>query len=303
MANKINDLDKEAEKLIENYQKTYAYLINQLTRQIDKGLSEGHSRSILKEIQSELKRLDEDAYKWSQDMLPEYYYASLSSIDHNAKRLKSVSAIGNTDAVLHKKAIEEASKSLYEDLAANTKNMSDDAKKIIRTNGKAIIDRQTISGESQKTTKRDLKNALKRDGVTSFVDAGNKRWSIDKYASMAVRSKSRILHNTGTMNRLEEYREDYKTNENFDLIRISKHNSACWCAEYEGTVWSISGDSDKYPPKDDLPNSNFNTLHPNCRHVFLSHMPELRGEGEILSSNRTGKTVKELNKELYYSKK
>ncbi len=299
----INDLDKSADKLIQDYQKTYTYLLKRLEYQINNGLSESNSRNILREIQLELKRLDERAYKWSYEVLPEYYLGALSSIDTSAAILSGVNVIRGSKAVIHKRAIEVASNSMYMDLAKNTQNMSEQAKQIIRENGKAIIDRQVISGESQRTTKRDLKQALRKDGVTSFTDAAGKQWKIDNYSSMAVRTKSRIIHNQGTMNRLSEYRENYSTNENFDLIRISSHGSMCWCAEYEGTIWSISGNHPKYPPMEQLPNRPYPTLHPNCKHVFLPHMPELSNKGKKIASSKLNKSVKDLNKELYHANK
>lgn len=303
----LNELDKTLEKLVKDYQKTYLYILSRLKYQIDNNLSETHSLLMLKEIQLELKRLDSAAYKWAYEVLPEYYYLSLSQIDEEVALLASVSnvtVISGSLIVTHTKAIEEASKSLYDDLAKNTKNMSDEAKKIIRDNASEIITRQVISGESQKKTKQDLREALERDGITSFVDAGNKSWTIDKYTSMAVRTKSRILHNQGTMNRLKEYQEKYPDDrDNFDLIQISDHNSSCWCGKYENTVWSLSGNHPDYPPVTSLPNQPYKNFHPNCKHVWLSYMPGLRGKGQVISSQYLNRTVKDLMKEHYHSLK
>ncbi|WP_163581119.1 phage minor capsid protein [Gracilibacillus saliphilus] len=301
----LNELDQSAGKLVENYQKAYRYILRRLEYQINNGLSESQSRSILREIQLELSKLDEQAYKWSYEVLPEYYYLALDNMDKEVALLNGVNVIGGSVAVMHKRALEVASNSLYDDLAKNTTYMSEQAKQIIRENGKEIIDRQVIIGESQRTTKRDLKKALVNNGVTSFVDAGKKEWNISNYSSMAVRTKSRLIHNQGTMNRLSEYSENYSNNPNFDLVQVSSHGSTCWCGYYEGMVFSVSGNHPDYPPLSSLPNfsEGYQSFHPNCKHVLLPYMVELRGKGKTVSNQYLNKSIKEMNSLHYHATK
>ncbi|MEB1806605.1 MAG: phage minor capsid protein [Bacillaceae bacterium] len=302
----INSLDKESQKLVKDYKDTYIYVLNLLQSQIDKGLSENQARSILREIQLELQRLDEEAYKWSYEVLPEYYYLALSDIDKDAALLRNVNVIQGNPIVMHRQAIMKASRDTYNDLAKNTTYMSQEAKKIIRGTGSELITRQIISGDSYKKTKKDLKDELVKNGVSSFIDAGKKEWKIGTYSSMMVRTKSRILHSEGTFNRLNEYQERYPTNENFDLVQISNHNAEDWCRYFESTIWSLSGRSDKYPHVEQLPNG-YSTLHPNCLHVFLPYMVELRklrgNEGRIVSKQYLNRTIKDLNREDYHLRK
>jgi len=299
----LNDLDKSADKLVSDYKKAYSYILSLLKNQIDKGLSERQARSILREIQLILKDLDEEAYKWSYQVLPEYYYFSMSEIDKDAAQLNNVNVIGGSTSVIHQRAVEVASSSLFTDLAKNTENMNKEAKRIIREHGSELITRSTITGQSHIRTKKQMKDALVKDGVTSFTDAGGKRWNITNYTSMAVRTKSRLVHNRGTMNRLGEYREEYSNNPNFDLIQISSHNASDWCRYYEGTVWSISGTHPDYPSVDGLPNYPYESFHPNCKHVYLPYMIELRGSGKVVNNNYLNRTIKDLNKEDYRMRK
>jgi hypothetical protein len=303
----LNDLDKTMDKLVKDYLKTYQYVLNRLKYQIDNGLSESHSMQILKEIQNELKKLDEVAYKWCFDILPEYYYSSLNRIDDEVSQLVDL-GVGNLSVIngsglilLHTKAIEAASKDLYKDLAKNTTFMSEQAKKIIREHVSELLTRMTMTGESQKRIKRELRDSLIQDGITSFVDAGNKSWKIHDYASMAIRTKSRILHHEGTMNRLQEYRDKFPSAKyNFDLVQVSKHNSKCWCGKYEGTVWSISGEHSDYPPVTSMPNQPYATFHPNCKHVLLPFIESLRGKGQVVSDDFLNRDIKSLTKEHYH---
>jgi hypothetical protein len=302
----LNDLDKSIEKLVKDYEKTYSYVLDRLKFQIDNGLSETHSMQVLKEIQSELKKLDEKAYKWCFDVLPEYYYRALNQVDNQVSLLidsgANISVLDTSSLViLHRKAIEAASNDLYTDLAKRTTNMTEEAKKIIRQNVSELVTRMTITGESQKTTKKELRDALIRDGITSFVDAGNKSWKIQDYASMAVRTKSRLIHHEGLINRLQEYGDKYPSaKQNFDLVQVSSHNSSCWCGYYEGTVWSVSGDHPDYPSLSALPNQPYKTFHPNCKHVLLSYIESLRGKGQVIDSIYLNRDIKSLTKEHYH---
>lgn len=87
---KLNELDKTADELVKEYQRVYLYLIKRLEYQINNGLSENQARSILREIQLELQRLDELAYQWSYEVLPEYYYTALSGVDAETAMLIGV---------------------------------------------------------------------------------------------------------------------------------------------------------------------------------------------------------------------
>jgi hypothetical protein len=306
----LNNLDKSIDKLVKGYQKTYLYILQRLQYQIDNGLSERQSVTMLKEIQGELKKLDEVAYKWCQEVLPEYYFTALKTIDNQVGLLVStgvtnVSVISGSGLImLHTKAVEAASRDLYKDLAKNTTFMNDQAKKIIRDNTAELLTRMTMTGESQKRIKKELRENLIRDGVGSFVDAGGKTWKIHDYASMAVRTKSRLLHHEGTMNRLKEYGDKYpNAKKNFDLVQVSKHNSKCWCGKYEGFVFSVSGEHPDYPSVKTLPNQPYNLFHPNCKHVLLPFIESLRGKGQVIDSQYLNRDIKSLMKEHYHSSK
>jgi DNA-binding ferritin-like protein (Dps family) len=306
----LNELDKSIDKLVKDYQKAYQWILKRLEYQIDNGLSETQSLSMLKEIQDKLKKLDADAYKWCFEVLPEYYYTSLETIDNQVSLLvgsgvSEISVISGTSLImLHTKAVEAASRDLYKDLAKNTTFMSDQAKKIIRESTAELLTRMTMTGESQKRIKKELRGKLISDGITSFVDAGGKSWRIMDYASMAVRSKSRILHHQGTFNRLSEYGDKYsRAKKNFDLVQVSRHNSKCWCGKYEGMVFSISGEHPDYPTVTSLPNQPYPIFHPNCKHVLLPYIEALRGKGQVISKDLLNRDIKSLMKDHYHSSK
>jgi hypothetical protein len=71
-----------------------------------------------------------------------------------------------------------------------------------------------------------------------------------------------------------------------DLVICTSINSSCAiCRKFEGKVFSISGQSKKFPPLYTGPNAPFakgyNIIHPNCRHEFLPFIDELYTEKEL----------------------
>ena len=94
-----------------------------------------------------------------------------------------------------------------------------------------------------------------QSGVTGFIDAANRAWSLDSYAEMAVRA--------GTMNAAVEGHLDTLQENDQDLVIVSEDGSPCpECEPYEGEVLSISGDSEGYDTVDDAEAAGL--MHPGC---------------------------------------
>lgn len=94
-------------------------------------------------------------------------------------------------------------------------------------------------------------------GVTGFVDSAGKRWSMQSYVEMAVRTATTQASVEGHVNRLSA--------NGFDLVRVSDHAEECpLCAQWEGKVLSSSGQTEGYPSLDDAKAGGL--FHPNCGH-------------------------------------
>ena len=125
--------------------------------------------------------------------------------------------------------------------------------------------------------------ALRREGITAFVDKAGRNWSLHTYCSMVSRTTSRQAEVLAVLTADPEQ----------DLYRISSHGTTCAiCAPFEGRVYSKSGTNPDYPPlaaafgKQDPagPNTLANTwlnLHPNCLHAIYPYSEVGRTEEEI----------------------
>lgn len=125
--------------------------------------------------------------------------------------------------------------------------------------------------------------ALRREGVTAFVDRAGRNWSLHTYCSMVSRTTSRQAEVLSVLTADPEH----------DLYQISSHGTTCKiCAPFEGRVYSKSGTDPDFPPlaaafgkvdpngPDNLANTWLN-IHPNCLHILVPWTPAGRTPEEI----------------------
>ena len=125
--------------------------------------------------------------------------------------------------------------------------------------------------------------ALRREGVTAFVDRAGRNWSLHTYCAMVSRTASRQAEVLAVLTADPEQ----------DLYRISSHGTTCAiCAPFEGRVYSKSGTDPDYPPlaaafgkqdsagPDTLANTWLN-IHPSCLHALYPYTEAGRTEEEI----------------------
>lgn len=78
-------------------------------------------------------------------------------------------------------------------------------------------------------------------GVPSIIDRAGRQWTTEAYSNMVIRTNTTRVATEVQFKRAEEY--------GADLIEVSSHAGARpLCAPYQGKIFSISGQSEKYPP-------------------------------------------------------
>lgn len=110
---------------------------------------------------------------------------------------------------------------------------------------------------------RDVRRLVQQDGVTGFVDRAGKRWALNSYAEMVVRTTTREAVTAGALSRMVAH--------GVDLARISSHSSSCdICKPWEGRLVSLDGQTADFAGEHvaslgAVPNGG-PPLHPNCKH-------------------------------------
>lgn len=128
-----------------------------------------------------------------------------------------------------------------------------------------VISDKLATGESIRETITKTAKIFKKDGVESFRDKAGRKWTIEAYSQMVVRSNARQTATQTQFDRLDEY--------DIDLVEISSHLGARpKCEPYQGRVYSRSGSNPNYPPFSDTSYGEIDGLFGiNCGHSMYPY--------------------------------
>lgn len=141
-------------------------------------------------------------------------------------------------------------------LTSLTQQINLSEKELERSIAEGFIEKGNIQGSKKKLQKELLKKALDGKYVTVIDKNGNpEQWGIAAYAEMVARTKLHEASTQGVINTAGAV--------GADLIQISVHNTKTpYDAQFEGKIFSLSGNDKDFPPVEDLP-----PFHPNCLHT------------------------------------
>lgn len=140
--------------------------------------------------------------------------------------------------------------------------------------------RQAASGMNIDTAMQQALDKFAARGIVSFVDNGGRRWNMDTYARMALRTAANRAHN-------EARARSFEAND-IDLILVSWHRACSpMCLPYQGRILSISGGPGEHTAWDrttgDITTVTVTEnratairngfLHPHCRHTESAYIP------------------------------
>ena len=290
--------DKELQRLIQTYLKAETDIINEIGRLRSLGLVDYHAQAALDRVQAILRKLEDDSWEYVPQMIERQFYV-------NHPEARKLSARGETPekheaGYFNASALTGEQMDIVQRLTVNLMGELVEANATVYgTLANALIGRtqpdifrrvgleQTAAvqatGRGVFRAVPDFVEALRREGVTAFIDKAGRRWSLHTYASMVLRTTSRQAEVLSVLTQDEEW----------DLYKISKHGTTCrLCAPFEGRVYSKSGKDPDFPPlaaafgkmdpsgPEDLSNSWLN-IHPNCLHQLIRWTPMGRSEEEL----------------------
>ena len=144
-------------------------------------------------------------------------------------------------------------------------------KQIEREIERGYIDKGTIQESIKRLRKELLKKAVDGKYITVIDKNGIKRqYTAKYYAELVARTKLAYVNTTGTINTLRQV--------GGDLVQVSVHNTNCAvCVEYEGKIYSVSGNDKNFPKLD-----NFPPYHPNYLHsISVTFEEGLEADGTL----------------------
>lgn len=290
--------EKELQRLIQMYLKAETDIINEIGRLRSMGLVDYHAEAALDRVQAILRKLEDDSWEYVPQMLERYFYVDHPDARKPSARFetpeKHLAGYENAAALTGEQTdivsrltmnlmgeLVEANATTYATLASALIGRTE--ADVFRRVGLEQTARAQAMGQGAYKALPGFVEALRREGVTAFIDKAGRHWSLHTYASMVLRTTSRQAEVLSVLTR----------DDGWDLFKISRHGTTCpLCAPLEGRVYSKSGNDPDFPPlaaafgkmdpsgPDTLGNSWLN-LHPNCLHQIVRWTPMGRSEEEI----------------------
>ncbi len=289
---------KELEKLISIYLKAETDIINEIGRLRSRGLVDYHAVAALERVQTILRKLENDAWEYVPKMIEKQFYVRVpearkalevpeTAAKHAAGYMNAAALTGeqmNLVQMLTQQLMGEITDAAMTAMATiQSAILGRVEPDVYRRVGLEQVAAMQATGKGVNAAVPGFVEALRREGITAFVDRAGRRWSLHTYCSMVTRTTSRQAEIAAVLSADPEQ----------DLYKISSHGTTCAiCAPYEGRVYSRSGTDPDFPAladafgkidpsgPDNLANTYLN-IHPNCLHVLLPWITAGRTPEEI----------------------
>lgn len=288
--------EAELKKLVSLFLKAETDIINIIGRLRSAGDADYHAVAALERVQAILRQLENDAWTYSRTMVEKQFYVA----HPEARRVEGETTKKHLRGYLNAGTLTAEQYAIIDQLVANLMGEITDATltayatvesaligrvepDVFRRVGLEQVALQQARGVGAYKALPDFVDALRKEGITAFVDKAGRHWSLHTYGSMVSRTTSRQAEVLSVLTADPEQ----------DLYRISVNGTTCGiCAPYEGRVYSKSGMNPDYPPlaaafgkqDPDGPDTLANTwlnIHPRCQHGISLWSPIGRSDKEI----------------------
>lgn len=288
--------ERELQKLIEIYLRAETAIINEIGRLRSSGLTDYSAVAALERVQAILRQMENDSWIYVPQMVEKQFYVRVPE----ARRIEGETVEKHLAGYTNAAVLTGEQHAIVDSLVMNLMGEITDASMTVMTNlQSALLGRvesdvyrrvgleqvalRQATGQGVYRQLPGFAEALRREGVTAFVDKAGRNWSLHTYCSMVSRTTSRQAEVLAVLT----------ADPDQDLYQISSHGTTCKvCAPFEGRVYSRSGTDPDFPPlaaafgkmdpagPDTLANTWLN-IHPNCLHVLLPWTPAGRSEEDI----------------------
>ena len=233
----------------------------------------------LERVQAILRQMESDSWEYVPQMIEKMFYVRVPEArriegetpeKHRRGYLNAATLTGEQHAIVDQLVsslmgeITDAAITAYATVqSALVGRVEPD---VYRRIGLEQVALQQAAGRGTYKVLPEFVQALRREGITAFVDKAGRNWSLHTYCAMVSRTTSRQAEVLAVLTADPEQ----------DLYRISSHGTTCAiCAPFEGRVYYKSGTDPDYPPMaaafgkqdpagpDTLANTWLN-IHPNC---------------------------------------
>lgn len=265
-------------KLIETYQKAQKKLVEIIQRKQAYGSAAAYERSLLRQVQKELKKLKKSSKALVEQLIKENYKTGLQSLIDDLLKDNTAPRLFNMFSGLNTSQIELI-----------TQNANIDLNKAINIVGRRVQDavreasieataEKLTTGQTVREMQKNLEKKLEQQNLTAIEYSNGTKMPIEKYAETVARSTTAETQNKAKVIQGQDW--------GYDLVRFTEHSPTCGvCSMYQGRVYALTKEAanGKYKGSkgqalhfpylyDTALISGYSTIHPNCRHR-LSVLP------------------------------
>ena len=244
----------ELRRLIQLFLRAETDIINEIARLRARGLADYHAEAALERVQTILLRLSNECWSYAPKMIERQFYfkhpedrkplpvpetAEKHGLGYaNAAALTSTQTDIVQRLVMNLMGEIEASAAMAAATLQSALLGRVELDVFRRVGLEQAAAMQAQGAGAYKALPRFVE-ALRREGVTAFIDKAGRRWSLHAYGAMVLRTTSRQAEVLAVLT----------ADEGQDLYKISAHGTTCkLCAPLEGRVYSRSGTDPDFPP-------------------------------------------------------
>lgn len=265
-------------KLIETYQKAQKKLVEIIKRKQAYGSATAYERSLLRQIQKELKKLKKSSKALVEQLVKENYKTGLQSLIYDLIKDDTAPRLFNMFSGLNTSQIELITQNANIDLNKSINIVGRRMQDAVREAGIEATAEKLTTGQTIREMQKNLQDKLKQQNLTAVEYANGTKMPIEKYAETVARSTTAETQNKAKVIQGQDW--------GYDLVRFTEHSPTCEvCSMYQGRVYALTkeaangkykgskGQALHFPYLYDtaLPHG-YSTIHPNCRHR-LSVLP------------------------------
>ena len=265
-------------KLIETYQKAQKKLVEIIQRKQAHGSAASYERSLLRQIQKELKKLKKSSKALVEQLVKENYKTGLQSLIDDLIKDATAPRLFNMFSGLNTSQIELITQNANIDLNKSINIVGRRMQDAVREAGIEATAEKLTTGQTIREMQKNLQDKLKQQNLTAVEYANGTKMPIEKYAETVARSTTAETQNKAKVIQGQDW--------GYDLVRFTEHSPTCEvCSMYQGRVYALTKEAanGKYKGSkgqalhfpylyDTALISGYSTIHPNCRHR-LSVLP------------------------------
>lgn len=267
--------DYEINRIMRTYQNARQTILTELLRLVEADLTDSATRvslelSLLRQIDFILGQANQEIQRTVEELILESFRNGQGGLLYAVGEYNSLAQAteGVAFSMLAKSTVDSMIADTFTDLLTASEHTSKKLKRIVR---QTVAEQMRLGiiqqggrrfmskAITEKLTKQGFSKRIDDEGFVGIIDKAGRKWKLDTYTKMVVRTKLTQAHSEGMKTQGIE--------SNIDLAIISSHGAKDSCAKYEGLVVSMNGLTKGYKTVEELRKSN-KIFHPNCEHTF-----------------------------------